>query len=107
MIASSCKYCICVLPSRPRFVIDPGRQCSHCQCPFCVLYKVNMRYPSIGVSRNSPKKSSSDLNFSKLKNHNEHLNKIVHIIFKFGKIEIQRTFMVGVPIHLAIPIHPD
>ncbi len=34
------------------------------------------------------------------------MNKTVHMIFKFGKIEIQRTFL-GVPIHPAIPIHPD
>ncbi len=31
----------------------------------------------------------------------------VHMIFKFGKIEIWRTFLVGVPIHPAFPIHPD
>ena len=27
------------------------------------------------------------------------MNKTVHMIFKFGKIEIWRTFLVGVPIH--------
>ncbi len=35
------------------------------------------------------------------------MNKTVHVIFKFGKIEIRRTFLVGVPIHPTIPIHPD
>ncbi len=29
------------------------------------------------------------------------------MIFKFGKIEIWRTFLVGVPIHPAVPIHSD
>ncbi len=28
------------------------------------------------------------------------------MIFKFGKIEICRTFLVGVPIYTAVPIHP-
>ena len=28
------------------------------------------------------------------------------MIFKFGKIEIWRTFLVSVPIHPAIPVHP-
>ncbi len=29
------------------------------------------------------------------------------MIFKFEKIEIWRTFLVGVPIHPAVPIHHD
>ncbi len=35
------------------------------------------------------------------------MNKTVCMIFKFRKIEIWRIFLVGVPIHLAVPIHPD
>ncbi len=27
------------------------------------------------------------------------------MIFQFGKNEIQKTFLVGVPIHPAVPIH--
>ncbi len=29
------------------------------------------------------------------------------MISKFGKIDIRRTFLVGVPIYPAVPIHPD
>ena len=34
-------------------------------------------------------------------------NKIVHMIFNIGKIEVWKTFLCFVPIPPAVPIHPD
>ena len=41
------------------------------------------------------------------KSYEQFMDKTVLLIIKFGKIEILKTFLVGVPIHPAIPIHPN